>query len=223
MMRLATITPRSRMSGVAPAWHCSRLLHPRRELRLVEIAFLDVDPARLLAAAAGRNGSQRRAAEEGHLDVAGEDMERHEPAVTRDAIERRVPSHGLAYIGHVTHDKRVQPLADVAFPARHGGDVRPHWSGAVALRDPRVATCEFLCGLRRLSGGPGAHCTRSKPRAAAVVRQVFVDVRMRPVGAQTLRCQAELQPASARTIRWGYLTDLRRCSAYHRLRQRCHF
>jgi hypothetical protein len=37
-----------------------------------------------------------RCAEEGHLDVAGEDMERQEPALALDAVKWRVPPHGLA-------------------------------------------------------------------------------------------------------------------------------
>src|SRR5258707_7923800 len=50
------------------------LLHPVRHLRLVElVGLVDVDVARVLAlAGAGRHRPQRRAAEEGHLDVARE-------------------------------------------------------------------------------------------------------------------------------------------------------
>src|SRR5438309_11685774 len=65
-----------------PAGQRGGLLHPRRHLRLVElVVFMDVDPARVLARASGWNGSQRRASEEGHLDVVGEDVERQEPAL----------------------------------------------------------------------------------------------------------------------------------------------
>src|SRR5438128_10762004 len=55
-----------------PAGQRGGLLHPRRHLRLVElVALVDVDVARVLAlAGTGRDRSQRRAAEEGHLDVA---------------------------------------------------------------------------------------------------------------------------------------------------------
>src|SRR6266436_905417 len=51
-----------------------RLLHPVRHLRLVElVALVDVDVARVHAlAGAGRDRSQRCAAEEGHLDVVRE-------------------------------------------------------------------------------------------------------------------------------------------------------
>src|SRR5262245_38422323 len=136
------------MSGIAPARYCSRLLHPRCHLRLVEIVFVDVDPARVFARASGWNGSQRRASEEGPLDEAGEDVEAQEPAPVLDAIEGRVPPHRLAYPGYVTHDERVEAQPDVAFPAWHGRDVRLHWGVAVGLRDLRVAACEE----RRLRG-----------------------------------------------------------------------
>src|SRR3990170_3006899 len=76
-----------------PAGQRGRLLHPGRHLRLVEIVLVDVDPARVIARASGWNGSQRRAAEEGHLDVVGEDLEPQEPALVLDAVEWRVPLH----------------------------------------------------------------------------------------------------------------------------------
>jgi hypothetical protein len=57
-----------------PAGQRGGLLHPGSHLRLVElVAFVDVDVARVLAPArTGRDRSQRRAAEEGHLDVVRE-------------------------------------------------------------------------------------------------------------------------------------------------------
>src|SRR6266571_331234 len=90
------------------------LLHPRRHLRLVElVAFSDVDVARVLAlAGTGRDRLQRCAAEEGHLDVLREAMEAEKPALALDAIEGRVPLHGLADVGHVSHDERVEPAPD---------------------------------------------------------------------------------------------------------------
>src|SRR2546423_15438792 len=91
-----------------PAGQRGGLLHPRRHLRLVEIVLVDVDPARVLARASGWNGSQRRAAEEGHLDVVGEDVERQEPALALGSVKWRVPLHGLAHVGHVPHDERVE-------------------------------------------------------------------------------------------------------------------
>src|SRR3990170_3713125 len=99
-----------------PAGQRGGLLHPVRHLRLVEIILVDVDPARVLARASGWNGSQRRASEEGHLDVPGEDMERQEPTLALDAVKRRVPLHGLAHAGHVPHDERVEQLPEVALP-----------------------------------------------------------------------------------------------------------
>jgi hypothetical protein len=52
---------------------------------------VDIDPARVLGLASGWNGSQRRALEEGHLDVVREGMKAEEPALALDAIEERVP------------------------------------------------------------------------------------------------------------------------------------
>src|SRR5690242_610983 len=69
------------VSGLAPARYRSRLLHPRRHLCLVEIVLVDVAPARVLARASGWNGPQRRASEERHLHVPGEDVEPQEPAL----------------------------------------------------------------------------------------------------------------------------------------------
>src|SRR5882672_990782 len=86
-----------------PAGQRGCLLHPRRHLRVVElVAFADVDVARVLALArTGRERSQRRAAEEGYLDVPGEGMDPEEPALALGAVERRVPLHGLSHVGHV--------------------------------------------------------------------------------------------------------------------------
>src|SRR5262249_14553700 len=106
-------------------------------------AFMDVDVARVIAlAGAGRDRSQRRAAEEGHLDVAREGVEPEEPTLALDAVERRVPLHGLAHIGHAPPDERVEALAEVALPARHRGDVRQHRGVAITLGDTRVAARE---------------------------------------------------------------------------------
>src|SRR5438132_7355289 len=121
-----------------PAGQHGGLFHPGRHQRLVEIILVDVDPARVLARAAGWNGPKRRAAKEGYLDVAGEDMERQEPALALEAIKWRVPLHGLAHVGHVPHNERVEPAPDVVLPARHPDDVRLHRGVAVRLRDLRV-------------------------------------------------------------------------------------
>src|SRR5712672_110356 len=120
------------------------LLHPVRHLRLVElVAFVDVDITRVLAlAGAGRDRPQRRAAEEGHLDVVREGVEPQESTLALDAVQRRVPLHGLAHVGHVPHDERVEAPPEDALPARHPGDVRLHRGLAVRFRDARVAVRE---------------------------------------------------------------------------------
>src|SRR5437870_8545359 len=86
------------------------LLHPSGELSFVELVVLvDVEVAHfLLFGLAGGNRTQRRAAEESHLDVLREAMEAEEPGRLSvwalDAIEGRVPLHGLAHAGDGTHD-----------------------------------------------------------------------------------------------------------------------
>src|SRR5215218_1289857 len=79
-------------------------------------------------------------------------MDAEEPALTLDAIQRRVPFDRLAHARDGAHDERVEAAPDVAFPARHGRDVGLHGGIAVALRDLRVAACEEgrLCGLAGL-------------------------------------------------------------------------
>src|SRR5262249_13031580 len=132
------------------------LLHPSGELSLVELVVLvDVQIAHLLVLGlAGRDRTQRRAAEERHFDVLGEAMEAEEPALALDAIEGGVPFDRLVHARDGTHDERVEVAPDVALPAGHGRDVGLHGSGAVALRDLRVAACEqgWPCSLagRRL-------------------------------------------------------------------------
>jgi hypothetical protein len=66
-----------------------------------------------------------------HLDVLRHAMEPEEPALALDPIERRVPPHSLAHVGHGAHDERVEPASDVALPNRHRGDVRLHRRVAV--------------------------------------------------------------------------------------------
>src|SRR5262249_3618204 len=83
--------------------------------------------------------SQRRAAEESHLDVLREAMEAEEPALALDSVEGRVPFDRLAHAGNGAHDERVEAASDAAFPARHGRDVGLHWGVAVGLRELRVA------------------------------------------------------------------------------------
>src|ERR1700682_1448195 len=89
----------------AHARQSARLLHPGDELGFVELVVLmDVEAAHLFALGpAGRNTTQRRAAEESHLHVLREAMKAEEPAVflalDLDAIEWRVPFDGLAHAG----------------------------------------------------------------------------------------------------------------------------
>src|SRR5438874_12281195 len=69
------------------------LLHPSGELSFVErVVLMDVEVAHfLLFGIAGGARTQRRAAEESHLDVLRHAMEAEEPALALDAIEGRVP------------------------------------------------------------------------------------------------------------------------------------
>src|SRR5207245_11252549 len=121
------------------------------ELSFVELlVFVDVEVARVLALGlAGGHRTQRRAAEESHLDVLCQAMEAEEPALALDAIEGGVPFDRLAHAGDGAHDERVEAAADVAFPARHGRDVGLH--GA-------LPSAFAICGLPpekgRLRAGP---------------------------------------------------------------------
>jgi hypothetical protein len=78
---------RPRRLRLPPSGQGGRLTDPRCHLRLVEIVFVDVDPARVLVRASGRNGAKRRASEEAHFDEVREGMETEEPALAREAIE----------------------------------------------------------------------------------------------------------------------------------------
>src|SRR5207237_9613460 len=117
------------------------LLHPSGELSVIELVVLvDVEVAHfLLLGLAGRDRTQRRAAEESHLDVLRHAMEAEEPALALDAIEGRVPLHALVHVGDGAHDDLVEAATDIAFPARHGRDVGLHGRVAVGLRVLRVA------------------------------------------------------------------------------------
>src|SRR3546814_1757969 len=86
------------------------LLHPSGDLRLVELVVLvDVEVAHFLVLGlAGGHRAQRRAAEESHLDVLREAMVAEEPALALDAIEGRVPLHGLARVGDGAQDEGVE-------------------------------------------------------------------------------------------------------------------
>src|SRR5215471_11362158 len=80
-----------------PAGQSGGLLHPRRHLHLVEwVVFVDVEVARVLALGLSRGErTQRRAAEESHLDVIRKAMDAEEPALALDSVKGRVPLHGL--------------------------------------------------------------------------------------------------------------------------------
>src|SRR3977135_2041050 len=101
---------------------------------------MDVEVARVFALRrTGRDRTQRRAAEESHLDVLREAMDAEEPglplALALDSVERRIPFDRLAHAGDGAHDERVEAAPDVAFPARHGRDVGLHGGVAFGLRD----------------------------------------------------------------------------------------
>src|SRR5262249_41022098 len=121
---------------------------------------------------------------ERNFDVLREAMEAEEPALARDAIEGRVPLHGLAHAGDGARDERVEATPDVAFPARHGRDVGLHRGVAVGLRDLRVAAgeedrlrsdplggglpCDLRRRLRRLAG----HCVHAYPAVRRPLRHL---------------------------------------------------
>jgi hypothetical protein len=117
------------------------LFYPGGELGFVELVVLvDVEVAHfLLPGLAGRDGTQRSAAEEGHLYVFREDMEAEEPALAFDAVERRVVFDSLVYGGDGVGDEGIEPVADFAFPARHCCDIGLHGRVAVGLCDLGVA------------------------------------------------------------------------------------
>ncbi len=138
------------------------LLHPGRELSFVELVVLvDVEVAHLLVLGrAGRERTQRGAAEEGHFDVLRETVKAEEPALAQGAIEGRVSFDRLAHAGDGAHDERVEAAPHVAFPARHGRDVGLDGGVAVGLGDLRVAACE----KGRLRGVAGLGLRRGLPR-----------------------------------------------------------
>ena len=119
-----------------------RLLHPVGHLRFVElVAFVDVEVAHFLVLGLAPGGTGRSDAprKKATLMYFVKTWSAEEPALALDAVERRVPFHGLAHAGDGAHDERVEAAPDIAFPARHGRDVGLHGGVAVALRDLRVA------------------------------------------------------------------------------------
>src|ERR1700676_5485300 len=112
-----------------------------------------VEVARVLALGRSRRDrTQRRAAEESHLDGLREAMDAEEPALALDSVQRRVPFDCLAHAGDGAHDEGVEAAPDLTFPAGQGRDVCLHRGIAVGLRDLRVAACEErrLCDLARM-------------------------------------------------------------------------
>src|SRR6516165_8600179 len=104
------------------------------------MTLVDVDVAHFLVLGFARwNRTERRAAEEGDLDVLREAMKVEEPTLVLNAIEGRVPLHDLVHTGNSARDERVEALADTLFPARHGCNVGLHGSIALAFRNLRVA------------------------------------------------------------------------------------
>src|SRR5688572_15222747 len=87
----------------------SRLPHPGGELRFVErVVLMEVEVAHVLVLRrAGRDRTQRRAAEESHLHVLREAMKAEEPAPVLDAIGR-IPFDRLAHAGDGARDERVE-------------------------------------------------------------------------------------------------------------------
>lgn len=125
----------------SPAGQLRCLRDPTRHKCLVElIGLVNVEIAHLLLCGlARRDRTQARPTEERNLDVLGEAVKSEKPALTLNAIEGRVPSHGLAYARHNARDERVETLPNVALPAGHRVDIRLHRGVAVGLRDLRVA------------------------------------------------------------------------------------
>src|SRR5690242_17526869 len=119
------------------------LLHPVRELLLVELALVDVEISYFfLFGLTDWERAQRGAAEERHFHVLRKAMKAEEPAALLDAVERRVPFHRLLHARDGADDEHIEPLADLALPARHGRDLGLHRRLAIALGDLRIAAGE---------------------------------------------------------------------------------
>src|SRR5262249_4379983 len=111
---------------------------------------MDVEVAHfLLLGLAGRQWTQRLAAEETHFDVLVEAMKTEEPVLALNAVEWGVPLDCLVHIGDGARDERVEAAADVAFPAWHCRDVGLNGSVAIGLRDLRIAAGEEFHRLGR--------------------------------------------------------------------------
>src|SRR5260370_34333593 len=115
----ATHAPRTGRSH-SFAGQLADLLHPSGEPSFVELVVLvDVEVASVLALGlAGGDSTQRRAAEESHLDVLRETVEAEEPALALDAIEGRVPLDCIVHAGDGAHDEHVEAAPRGGFPTR---------------------------------------------------------------------------------------------------------
>src|SRR5262245_39560292 len=94
-------------------------------------------------------------------------MDAEEPDLVLDAIEGRVPFDRLAHAGDGTRDERIEAASDVAFPARHGGDIGLHVGVAISLR--------YFCGFppeRRA----GFAATRLAASFFAIIADFFFNV-----------------------------------------------
>ena len=81
----------------APAGESGGLADPAGQAGVVgRVALVDIEIAHVgILGRAGRRRAQVGAAEEGDFDVARQAMESKEPALAGDAVEERVPPHGL--------------------------------------------------------------------------------------------------------------------------------
>src|SRR5690606_38204864 len=114
---------------------------------------------------AGRNGTERRAAEEDHLDVFREAMKAEEPSLAFGPVEGRIPFDRLAHAGDGALNDRVEPAPDIAFPAGHGRDIGLDGAVALALRDLRIAA-------REEDGLPGIVPGLAGPRPGGLLRRL---------------------------------------------------
>src|SRR3546814_2040375 len=95
------------------------LFRSREPLPVDILVLVDVEITRVGVLRSDRGQRvERRALEEGDLDIAGEAMEADEPALPLAAVEGRVPAHGLLHPRHAPFDQRVEPLARGALPSR---------------------------------------------------------------------------------------------------------
>ena len=140
-----------------PAGQLRCLPNPTRHEFLAELVVLvDVEVAHFVVLGlAGGDRTQRRAAEESHLDVVREGMEVEEPAPALDSVEGRVPLDRLAHAGDGAHDERVEAAARrrVSSPAwpqcrpARGRRRRPSRSEGCRLRGGSASRPSWACGL----------------------------------------------------------------------------